>query len=109
MPRANSRTRRRVAPTRQASSDGNGTPLESFVNDQPTLLSLQNIWNDSSRSIKDRKIDIEASDEFFSKLVDDGDSDKLTGGSDDDWFLLFAGDRVTDLNTKKGDLVSSDL
>jgi len=42
-------------------------------------------------------------------LLDDGDSDKLTGGSDDDWFLLFAGDRVTDLNTKKGDLVSSDL
>jgi Ca2+-binding RTX toxin-like protein len=91
-----------------ASFDGGGEPLESFVDDQPALLDIQNIWNDSSSSIQDRKTDIEASDEFFSKLVDDGDSDKLAGGSDADWFLLFDGDRATDLKTKKGDLVSSD-
>ncbi|MCH8829786.1 MAG: hypothetical protein IID45_09435, partial [Planctomycetes bacterium] len=83
--------------------------LKSFLDDEPALLAIQNIWNDSSRSAADRKTDIEALDDFFSKLVDDSDSDTLTGGSDDDWFLLFDGDRATDLKTKKGDLVSSGL
>lgn len=92
-----------------SASFNGGVPLELFVDDEPALLAVQNIWNDSSRSATDRQTDIEALDNFFSKLVDDSASDTLTGGSDDDWFLLFNGDRANDLKTNKGDLVSSVL
>ena len=90
-----------------------GTPQDVLIGDRSTLASnpstfelaneqalLDSLteWN-SPASRPSREL---ALDGLIQSIVDDLDEDKLTGSSDDDWFLVGLGDIITDGNGGNG-------
>ncbi len=76
----------------------------SIVNDRADLLAAQAIWTDSSLSLEERKTELEGLDDFYTRLIDDGDLDSLQGNLDADWYLMGASDIAKGFNAKKGDV-----
>ena len=82
-----------------------GKSLPGSINDdREELLAAQSIWSDSSQSIEDRKSDIEGLDNFYTRLIDDGELDSLHGNRGQDWYLPGSSDLVRGFSTKKGDV-----
>ena len=65
---------------------------------EAALRALLEEWN-SSMSRSDREL---ALDPLVLSITDDGDEDKLTGSSGEDWFIPGIGDIITDGNNGNG-------